>query len=421
MILDLKYQELKTEIYWDATDYYGKPKLVLSYEEAKEKLESLLKSAYRYRMVADVPVGVFLSGGIDSTSVTALLQSEMTNKLKTFTIGFEEGNNEAPFARETARYLGTDHHEYICTDREAREIIPSLPYYYDEPFADSSAIPTILVSRLARRHVTVALSADGGDELFAGYGEYISLKKKLNLLNTIPSFLKMPAKNTLAALADFIPDSRVKLKHKINGISGALNTDRIQQSLDLFRLAGSLPESYTENLFAGRYPDYNTCFNTSANIFRHELEAPLAVDYRGYLQDDILVKVDRATMSVSLEGRDPLIDHRLLEFSARLPLKFKLKGYTQKRILKDILYGYIPEAMMGRPKTGFSLPILKWMRNDLSYLLDDYLDEKKISRSGLFNTPGVAGQVRLFKEDKLHHSTLIWKLLMFQLWYDRWM
>ena len=418
---DLEKDDFVINNYWNSTYFYKLPKLKINYSEAKHQLRTLLKSACSYRMIADVPVGIFLSGGYDSTAVAAILQKESKNRLKTFTIGFDEGNNEAPYARDTAKYLGTEHHEYSCTTREAQDIIPTLAYFYDEPFADSSAIPTILVSQFAKKHVTVALSADAGDEVFAGYQSYPSLKKKLSLLNQVPGSLKDPSRSLFSVVSKLIPDAQPALKHKLDGISKSLSRNELQQSADLFHTSNSLPNFYMDNLFLKDFDKYKTKFEIDVSGFHDEVEIAMAVDYESYLQNDILTKVDRATMSVSLEGREPLVDHRLLEYAGQLPLKFKLNGVTTKRILKDIVHDYIPEEMMNRPKTGFSLPIYSWLRGDLEYLIEDYLNAERLSESGLFDTSFILKQVKLFKTENLHYSPLIWKLLMFQMWYEEWM
>ncbi|MEO6546356.1 MAG: asparagine synthase C-terminal domain-containing protein, partial [Ferruginibacter sp.] len=419
--LDFAEQSLDITQYWNVETFYRLPKLEMPYEDAKENVHQLLRTASTYRMVADVPVGVFLSGGYDSTAVTAILQKDNTEKIKTFTIGFEEGNNEAPFAKETAEYLGTDHTEFICTAKEAQKIIPDLPYFFDEPFADSSAIPTILVSRLARQQVTVALSADAGDEVFAGYTRYADLGKKLYQLNRLPDTIKPVASMVTALASRMVSNKRPELKHKLHGVSKAIQSDRLKQSSVLFQLMNSLPKSYRQDLFLSRKPDYSTGYSIDTSGFHHELEIAMAVDYQLYLQNDILTKVDRATMSVSLEGREPLLDQRLVEFAAQLPFEYKYDGKTAKRILKDIVHEYIPKKMMDRPKSGFSLPIYVWLRGDLSYLFDEYLNEKAIGISGLFDTKFVMEQVRKFKNGSLHYDPFIWKMLMFQMWYKRWM
>jgi asparagine synthase (glutamine-hydrolysing) len=421
LILDFATKKISIETYWSILSFYERKKLDIGYDEAKSKIHELLISACNYRMVADVPVGVFLSSGYDSTAVTAILQKDRTEKLKTFTIGFEEGNNEAPFAKENAEYLGTDHTEYICTTREAQVIIPDLPFYYDEPFADSSAIPTILVSQIARKQVTVALSADAGDEIFAGYNRYIKLEKYLEKLNRIPDTLKSTVKPFINFLSVMVPLSKPDLKHKIKGVSVALNRNRHQQTAELFRLSNSLPDSYLGNLFIKTPDRYTTKYSGNFNLFTTERDIPLAVDYQMYLPNDILTKVDRATMAVSLEGREPLLDHRIVEFAAQLPIDYKYDGITTKRILKDIVHEYVPKEMMDRPKAGFSLPIYSWLNKDLGFLIDEFLNEQAIKSTGLFNTRFVQSQVSRFRNDKLHYKPFIWKLLMFQMWYTRWM
>jgi len=419
--IDLVKKDISYSTYWDINDFYRMPKLGINYSDAKAQIHELLISACNYRMVADVPVGIFLSGGYDSTSVAAILQKERTRKLKTFTIGFEEGNNEAPFARETARYLGTDHTEYTCTTNEAKEIIPELSYYYDEPFADSSAIPTMLVSRLARKQVAVALSADAGDEIFAGYGYYIKLGRYLKQLNLIPDILKSVTRPVIDKLSDFVPLICSEAKHEMKAIAHSLNRDRFFQASQLLRFSSTLPGFYVNNLFSNKTKRLITKYDNDFRGFSNEIDVMLALDYQMSLQNDVLTKVDRATMSVSLEGREPLLDHRLIEFVAQLPIDYKIEGNSGKRILKDIVYDYIPKELMDRPKAGFSLPIYSWLLSDLRYFLDEYLSEKAIAESGLFNISSVSYIVRLFRNNKLYYKSYIWKLLMFQMWYARWM
>jgi asparagine synthase (glutamine-hydrolysing) len=419
--LELKRQKVSINTYWNIEPLYKKSRKPFLYEEAKDSLRELLISACNYRLVSDVPVGVFLSGGYDSTAVTAIMQKDRTEKLRTFTLGFEDGNSEVLFARETARYLGTEHEEYICTSKEAKDIIPDLPLFYDEPFADSSAIPTTLVSRFARKKVKVALSADGGDELFAGYVNYFSLSDNLAKLNLVPDALKSISRPLLKTIAKILSTSNPDLKHKVDGIARSLNRNKFQQAADLYRIMNSLPNSYSDNLFITPTTEYPTKYNIDHEGFHHEVDIALAADYQMYLQGDILTKVDRATMSVSLEGREPLLDHRLFEYVASLPFEYKNNGRIAKLILKDIVHDYIPEKMMNRPKSGFALPIFNWLCDDLQYLIDEYLNEKALSESGLFYVPFVLNQVSLFKQGKLHYKTLIWKLLMFQMWFKKWM
>lgn len=420
--IDLNSAAIQVQQYWNVHDFYKKEENKICYTEAKEEVHRLLISACEYRMIADVPVGVFLSGGYDSTLVTAILQKDRTERIKTFTIGFEEGNNEAPYAKETAVFLGTDHEEYYCKEKEAQQIILDFPFYYDEPFADSSGIPTILVSKMAKRKVKVALSADAGDELFAGYNTYPKMMSYSKKLNIIPDILKPIASAVLKTGSYLIPSSTsVVLKHKFYGAAVALQSDRKQQIADLVWKASSLPDHYLENIFAKKNEKYSTGYQLIASNYRDELSVMLAIDYDMYLENDILTKIDRATMSVSLEGREPLLDHRLLEYSASLPSEFKYDGATGKKILKDIVHEYVPKIMLDRPKTGFSLPIYNWLRGDLSFLMDEHLSKDAIRASGLFNVQYVFQIVQLFRNGNFHYKTFIWKLLMFQMWYKRWM
>lgn len=419
-IWDLKSRNREIVKYWEPTKFYKEPKLNLSYLEAKAQLKDLLINAFNYRMVSDVPVGVFLSGGYDSTAVTAMLQSDRTDKLKTFTIGFEEGNNEAPFARATANYLGTDHFEYICTSKEAQKIIPNLAYYYDEPFGDSSAIPTYLVSKMAREQVTVALSADAGDEIFAGYNIYTDILRYQSRLNHIPDAFKPAVAWLSSGFNRLLASDHSSLKHKLSGIELSLQENVLQQTADLYMEMRRTPRHLISSSFA-QLPDFKELSKKiSTEGFNNLLDPILARDYSAYLQNDILTKVDRATMAVSLEGREPLVDHRILEFSARLPFEFKRNGGFGKIILKDIVHDYVPKEMLKRSKAGFSLPIYQWLKNELCSLLDDYLNEESLKKTGLWNVPFCMQQVELFKTNKLHYSPYIWYLLMFQMWYFEW-
>jgi len=420
LTIDLAKCSLDFKKYWDLTDFYQKPQLEIGYNEAVNAVEKLLISACNYRMVADVPVGVFLSGGFDSTGVTAILQKDRTEKIKTFTIGFEEGNNEAHFAKETARYLGTDHTEYYCTSAEAKEIIPTLPFFFDEPFADSSAIPTILVSRLARRDVTVALSADAGDEIFGGYNTYRSLNRNNSLLNSIPGFGQAPLSVLLASLSKLPFGQHRLLKHQMATLSSVLRTENQYRVSHLFDEMQSYPKHGMSKLLIARSKSsYSNLL--SRELFNDDISVAMAVDYRSYLQNDILTKVDRATMSVSLEGREPLLDHRLVEFAARLPIEFKYDGKITKKILKDIVYRYIPKEMMDRPKSGFSLPVYSWLRGDLKPFLNEMLSEDMIKKSGIFNYQYVEQLKQNFLNGESNEQIMIWRLLQFQMWFNMWM
>lgn len=417
--LDLNTKKVFINQYWNVFSLFQSPKLDISYDEAKQSLKNLLTSACNYRMIADVPVGVFLSGGYDSALVTAILQTDRTEKLKTFTIGFERGNNEAPYARQTANYLGTDHVEMICTEKIAQDIIPELSYYYDEPFADQSAIPTILVSRLAREKVTVALSADGGDELFAGYNRYFSFRNRIEQLEKIPVGLHSIAGWTTNALSSFLPFSKGEEDHRLRGISRYFNAQNGNKDLALYQSIHSLPHFLKQNAFKSSI--HGRGFSLpQKSVFRNSIEMAMAVDFKYYLQDDILTKVDRATMSVSLEGREPLLDHRLVEFASQLPIEYKMTKNKGKRILRDIVHDFIPEELMNRPKTGFSVPIFSWLQGDLKFLVNDHLSMEQLEKSNIFNSKFVNKTVRDFQDKKFYYKPYIWRLLMFQMWYQRW-
>jgi asparagine synthase (glutamine-hydrolysing) len=413
--------------YWDVYDAYNKPKLDIGEQEAKKHLEALLISACKYRMVADVPVGVFLSGGYDSTIVTALLQAHQPEKIKTFTIGFnEEDHNEAVYAKKVAAHLKTDHTEHYCTTKEAQEIIPGIPYYCDEPFGDSSIIPTTLVSQLARKDVTVALSADAGDEIFAGYPKYPLAMGLIKKMNAFPFFVKKPAGKMLK----YMPDA---LLVKLSGNTAA--SIKKQRFSKILQEKSSTPaimdvllsQVYTneqlEELMTNKV-DKAWSFFDSEKMLNHslgDLDKILAIDYKTYLPDDILVKVDRAGMSISLEGREPLLDHRIIEFAARLPEQLKMKVTNKKFLLKEIVHDYVPREIMERPKMGFGVPVFSWLKNDLRYYADEYLSDAAFEKHGLFKKEAVQHIMRNFYKGDRNYNNSFWYLLMFQMWYKQWM
>lgn len=411
--------------YWSVYDAYNQPKISLPFEEAKFETEKLLSSACNYRMVADVPVGVFLSGGYDSASVTALLQKDRTEKLKTFTIAVPDiGLNEAPYAQDISKHLGTDHTEISCSQKEALELIPELPFYYDEPFADSSAIPTTLVSKAARKHVTVALSADAGDEVFAGYNRYDYLLRFGSKINQLPSFARKVIAGTMSVIpSDYIPILRNKYNfhNRYEKLKGILKNSS-EESIML-----SLSQQYTESQMLKLMKEKPSFFKTAYNSksLKKEFFSPLAymmaIDYETYLVDDILQKVDRATMTASLEGREPYLDHRIIEWAAQLPDNFKYHNGNKKFILKEIVHQYIPKEMMDRPKMGFAIPIASWMLNDLKDVVESYINQSTIESQGLFDWAEVSKIKNAFYNGKKEFEVKMWYLLMFQMWYDRWM
>lgn len=423
--IDLKTREIVESKYWDVYDYYNKPKLDLSFEEAKDETRKIVTSAAEYRMVADVPVGVFLSGGYDSASLTAILQQDRSQKLKTFTIAVPDmGLNESEYARDVATFLGTDHQEFTCTHKEAMELIPDLPYYYDEPFADSSAIPTTLVCKMARKEVTVALSADAGDEVFAGYNRYDYMMKLGPKLNKVPSLFR----NIGVGLMDAIPPNKIPvLKDKYNFSERYDKLKRILKNPSAEEIMLSLSSQYTASQlddvltkeFVTPYTNYQS--KDLLEPFHSSLSYMLAIDYQTYLVDDILQKVDRASMTVSLEGREPYLDHRLIEFAAQLPDHFKYNNGSKKHILKEIVHDLIPRQMMERPKMGFAIPYDKWMYNELKTEINFYLDDMRIRQQGIFKPEYVQQLKQQFYSGKSELALKMWYLYMFQMWYERWM
>lgn len=425
LTLNLKDKEIEIVQYWNVYDAYNKQPLDISFDEAKKETVKLLKSACDYRMVSDVPVGVFLSGGYDSSCVTALLQANATEKIKTFTIGVPDaGMNEAPFAKEVANYLGTDHTEYYCTEKEALDIVPKLPFYYDEPFADSSAIPTTLVSKIAREKVTVALSADAGDEVFAGYNRYDYLQKFGKQIKAIPA----PLRKIGAGIMNAIPANKIPfLKHKYlfpqryEKIKNFLENPSDRNMME--SITNTFLEADTNKLLLKPTKSLITAFDSEElkEEFYSSLHFMMAIDYETYLPDDILQKVDRATMSVSLEGREPFLDQRVIEWAAQLPLKFKYNDGSKKYILKEIVHDYIPKKLLDRPKMGFGIPIATWLLKDLKPFVDAYFDEAYLEKQGLFNIDEVKKLKGSFYHGKVERAEKIWYLLMFQMWYEQWM
>jgi asparagine synthase (glutamine-hydrolysing) len=419
--LDLSTKELKDSEYWNVVDHYNKPKLSISYQDAKTELEKILKSAFEYRMVSDVPVGVFLSGGYDSSAVAAILQSGRTQKLKTFTIGFEEQKyNEAPFAKKISDHLGTDHTEHYCTHKEAFEIIPKLPDIYDEPFGDNSIIPTTLVSQLAIKHVKVALSGDGGDEIFAGYPKF---GMALNYTSNLPHWTQSLLSTGMGLInPDKIPGSDKAFNfstryRKMQQIWGNPNPAFAMKVISQFHSDYELSK-LLKHSFSRRFTDFDLTHEINGQ--NDDLNRMLAIDFKTFLVDNNLAKIDRATMSVSLEGREPLLDHRIVEFSAQLPSQFKYINGKTKIILKDIVHNYIPRSMMERPKMGFIVPIMGWFRNELKGIIHEFLDESRLKQDDIFNARQVIELRDKYLGGKSVNVQKLWHILIFQMWKKRW-
>lgn len=416
--------EIQEIQYWNVYDAYNSPKLIISYEDAITETEQLLKSAFEYRMVADVPVGVFLSGGYDSACVAAILQSGRSEKLQTYTIGVPDiGLNEAPYAKDVAKHLGTNHTELECTAQDALDLIEDLPFYYDEPFADSSAIPTTLVSKMARKEVTVVLSADAGDEIFAGYNRYDYLLRYGNKMRSVPGF----ARKSIASLMHVIPSQRIPiLRNKYNFHNRYEKLKNVLKNPSEENIMLSLSQQYTDaqlrHVMHAPYEKLSTAYaSQELKNGRTPLAYMMAIDYQTYLLDDILQKVDRATMSQGLEGREPFLDQRIIEFAARLPDEYKYQNGVKKRILKDIVHRYIPKELMDRPKMGFAIPIGHWLKNELRELVEEHLSEKVIREQGILEPAYVTQLKKDFFSGKTEYETKIWYVLTFQMWYRKWM
>lgn len=404
---DLKSAEV--EVYWSIKETAKKGQENLfkgSAEEAADELERLLKEAISEQMVADVPVGAFLSAGIDSSTVVALMQSLHKGKVKSFTIGMEEKDyNEAVYAKEIARHLGTDHTELYITEEDAKAVIPKLADMFGEPFADSSQIPTYLVSKMTRDHVTVSLSGDGGDELFCGYTSYASVERIWNKMKNIPYFIRKPC-SELIIHSPLAKKPIYRIKGKLLGAKGpsdlyisSYETDPLTKQISL----DDRTRSYKYSVYDPKYLK-----ETNHNI--------MLMDMLMYHPDDILVKVDRAAMAVSLETRVPMLDKDVVEFAWTLPIDYEREGQTGKKVLRDVLYRYVPKEMMERPKKGFSIPIEKWLRqSELREWAESLIDRKTLEQQGILN-PDIVWKIWKDFIDRGEWRIQIWYILMFQEW-----
>jgi asparagine synthase (glutamine-hydrolysing) len=395
-------------------------------ESAVDRLEALLKSAVAQQMVADVPLGAFLSGGVDSSTIVALMQVQSSRPVKTFTIGFHEaGYNEAEHAKAVAEHLGTDHTELYVTPQEAMAVIPRLPTMYDEPFADSSQIPTFLVSELARRHVTVSLSGDAGDELFSGYNRYLVASGLWNKLSRLPMSLRKTAARSITALSPdtwsalfgWLPSPRFQNRfgdklHKGAGVLGSQNIDELYHTLvshwtEPQQLVRGSHEPAT--LLTGDRPDLTGL---------DPVERMMALDLITYLPDDILAKVDRAAMAVSLETRVPLLDHRVVEFAWQLPQSLKMRDGVGKWALRQVLYRYVPQHLIDRPKMGFGVPIDVWLRGPLRDWAEALMDESRLRREGYFDPAPIRQKWTEHLDGSRNWAYHLWDVLMFQAWLE---
>ena len=418
---NLRSKDISVTPYWSILDAFNKPKLKLTFEEATDELEKLLSSAFSYRMISDVPVGVFLSGGYDSSVVTAMIQQNQSQKLKTFTIGFENQMfDESRFAKGVAEYLGTDHTQYLCSEKEATDIIHELPDVYDEPLADGGAIPNILVCKMAARDVKVVLSADGGDEVFAGYTKYFEARRQIDRYRKLPDVAKRMGSKAIGFLNLFRErplykfDRLSRIQSYLNAKDGAMMLHRLNQTFTEHEIM-TFMKMKTSHL-------YNHFMNGHLlNKNNEEIDRVIAIDYQTYLVDDILQKVDRATSSVSLEGREPLLDHRVAEFAAQLPADFKMRNGTGKAILRNVVHRHIPKDLVDRPKQGFGLPISTWGLKELKPVFEEYFDEAFLKKQKIFSVRKVRSLYEYYMAGNEECFDRIWEIFVFQQWYKRWM
>ena len=422
---------IQKSVYWDIFEvaYAGiNNPLDCSFMEAADQLESLLRDIVRMHMVSDVPLGAFLSGGIDSSTVAALMQAQSNSPVKTFTISFEEkSHDESQFARKVANYLGTEHHELTLESGDVLKLVPAIADIYDEPFADGSNIPTYLLSKFTRDSVKVALSGDGGDELFGGYPRYFWASR----ITRWRKSLSAPGAHLMGRILTTIPDQfwdgpvsclggkqlsgAEGLSHRVNRLGGYLSCspDQVYE-----RMISAWPDP---SIILKNKPKQPLGPDLSRVNGLKWSEQMMAVDQANFLVDDILTKVDRASMAVSLEARVPLLDHRLVEWSWRIPLGYKLDsvGDRGKLLLREVLSRYIPRELLERPKMGFGMPMNRWLREELREWAEDILSPDNLKRSGVLDVNLVhkVWQEQLQGKNRLSQ---IWTVMMFQLWYDRW-
>ncbi len=419
-VLKFNNGEIKKWKYWDIKEVYHEMAAdpVNDYAEAKQGLKERLKKAVASRMIADVPLGTFLSGGYDSSIVTAMAQEFSTEPVKTFCIGFDVPRyNEAEYAKEIAKYLGTDHTELYISEKEMLDLVSSIPQYYDEPFADNSEIPSMLVSKLAKNDVTVALSGDGGDEFFCGYNVYdnVGQAQKLDFPGAIVHAVgQIPLGN--GKLLDKMP---FRVRVVANNRNPETKTQLVSES---YMKASSSFIGSPDDMLPILYP-YERRYEVSNFQLRRML-----LDMDTYLPEDILVKMDRASMKYSLENRCPIMDTDVMEYSFRIPHRFKYHNGDKKHILKDIAYDYIPKELLDRPKTGFGVPMDAWLRGPLRDALLDYSSNDFLNKQGLFDTQFVSKFINdyLIKGDGgpatgANYSKIAWAFFIFQQWYSYYM
>ena len=433
-ILELKADEVATrprriEKYWRYEEVVaaGLADPILDENEAVDALERVLSEAIGLQLVADVPVGAFLSGGINSSTIVALMQAQSSRRIRTFTVGFDEaGFDEAPHAREVARYLGTDHREIRVTPTEARAVIPKLPFMYDEPFGDSSQIPTSIVCAVARREVTVALSGDAGDEVLGGYNRYVIGPKLWSRISHVPTQVRA----VLGEASTRIPDRGWAALSWVPGLGRSLlpfkdKAYKLGPTLGRMRGADDLYRALVTEWAEGEVPVPGAA-HYPTRLDDHEFASHIGdptgrmmlFDGVTYLPDDILVKVDRAAMAVSLETRVPLLDHRVAELAWRLPMSMKVRDGRGKWALRQILYRHVPRDLVERPKAGFAIPVGQWLRDPLRDWADDLLSERRLKEQGYLDVAVVTGLWREHRSGRRDWTPRLWNVLMLQSWLE---
>lgn len=398
---NLKTGNLETKVYWDI-DYHGKEKYAGTYEEAQNELTEILSDAVKIRMFADVPVGVFLSGGIDSSLIAAMATKTYNGKVKTFSVKFnDKGFDESIYAKQVAGHLGTEHNIIECNYKEGIDLIENFYHYYDEPFADSSAIPSMLLAKYTSKQVKVAISGDAGDESFMGYHRYQWIKNG-------NKFMKLPyhLRYHISKLTSLIPNYRAKIISSFM-TSKSINNAYVDSISGGRKIEWMVDKMDTKNVKELKYLEH-----TNKNL----LERVSDFDLKTYLNWDINTKVDRATMAYSLEARAPLMDYRIVEFSRKIPTSYKFKGNNQKRILKDILYRYVPEHIFDRPKAGFTMPFQLWFREDLKEYVISELSKEELKKIPCIDVDLVTKKINDHMNKIWNNTGLIWKLLVLKQW-----